>query len=286
MNWLTLAILSMVFFTILNLIQRILAVNTKYPRALSFLFNICAIFFTLIYFFGAGVYKKITLPSSPWAWVFVFIALSLYGLFERGRYIAAKKLNASTLSIINTVSLVVAFTGSIFLYSETLTFINGTGAMMIFISLFLISYSKNEPIGKIKDIGFGILLFTLLGLAWMLDKKGATYFGADFYSMLVWVLPIVFVIFPGIRLKEIKYELRVASWKILVPALVNVIGYLLQLKALEVGNATQILPIVQASTLLTVIAGILFLGEREAIGKKIFAGTLALIGSYLLVGAV
>lgn len=276
----------MVSFAILNLSQRVLAVDTKYPRALSFLFNICAIFFTVIYFYFSGVYRNIKIPTDPWAWIYVFIALSFYGLFERGRYIAAKKLNASTLSIINTVSLLVAFTGSIFLYSESLTPIKGVGALMIFIALFLISFSKKEKLADIKDIGFGVLLFTILGLAWMLDKKGAVYFGADFYSMLVWVLPIVYVIFPKIKMSEIKYELRVASWKILIPALVNVVGYLLQLKALEVGNATQILPIVQVSTLLTVVAGIAFLGERDAMMKKILASILALIGSYFLVGVV
>lgn len=278
--------LSMFFFTALNLVQRKLAIDTKYPRALSFLFNMSAIFFTVVYFFASGVYRNIVLPTDPKAWMYVIIALSFYGLFERGRYIAAKNLTASTLSIVGTVSLLVAFTGSIFIYSESLTVIKIIGAVMIFIALFLISYSRSHGRENLKNIAFGVFLYVLLGIAWMLDKKGTMYFGAVMYSMFVWILPIVFVIFPKIKISEIRYELKVASWKILVPAFINVVGYLLQLKALESGNATQILPIVQTSTLLTVIAGVVLLGEKDSLLKKIFAGILALIGSYFLIGVV
>ena len=64
----------------------------------------------------------------------------------------------------------------------------------------------------------------------------------------------------------------------------NVAGYLLQLKALEIGDATRVIPTVQTSTLLTVILGIVFLGEKEHSAKKIFAAIIALLGVYFLTG--
>jgi len=286
MNWIFLSVLSAVFFTLMNLIQRKLAIDTKYPRALAFLFNLAAISFSVIYFVGTGLYKNVVLPTDYRAWILVAIACLFYGLYERIRFIAAKALNASSLSIVSTVSMVVAFTGALFLYSETLTLAKGFGSLLILLSLILVTYNKRVKLGSLKNVGIGILAFTILGVGWMMDKNGAVYFSAEVYSMFVWILPIVFIIFPKIKLSEIKYEFKYASWKILIPAFLNVVAYLLQLKAMESGDATQVIPIVQTSVLLTVLTGIIFLGEKEAIFKKIFAGILALIGSYLLIGTV
>lgn len=286
MNWFTLALLSAVFFTTLNLSQRKLAIDSRYPRAISFLFNLAAICFSLVYFFSTGAYKNIRLPSVSEAWIYLGLAALFYGLFERGRYYAAKSLNASSLSIISNVSLFVAFTGSVFLYSEALTLKKIVGSVLIFLSLILVSYSKRIKFGSLKAIGIGVVVNVMLGLGWMLDKKGVQYFSADMYNIFVWTAPIFFVIFPKIKFSEIRYELRMASWKILVPAFLNVAGYLLQLKAMAIGNATQIIPIVQTSTLMTVLFGILILNEKEHVLKKIFAGFLALIGSYFLIGVV
>lgn len=123
----------------------------------------------------------------------------------------------------------------------------------------------------------------LLGVAWMLDKLGTRYFNADSYNIFVWVIPIIFIYFPHIKLQAIKKEFQQASWKVVVLAGLNVVGYLLQLKALQIAEATRVIPIIQTYTLLTVIAGIVLLHERENMFRKLLAGAMALIGVFLLV---
>ncbi len=286
MHWLTLTVASMVFFTILALVQRKIAVESRFPMSTAILFNLSAIFFAFLLFVMTGSYKNLSFPRDPSAWIYLTLAVAMYGLFERGRFFAAKQLDASTLSIISNVSLAVAFTGSIFLYSESFTGIKIAGALMIFIALVIISYQKKFQVGSISAILLGVLIYTLLGLGWMLDKKGANYFGANVYNLFVWALPIVFILMPKVNLAELKYEFKKSNWSFVIPSFLNAAGYFLQLKAMETGNATQIIPIVQTSTLLTVVAGIVIMGERNGIVKKIFAAILALIGSYLLIGVV
>lgn len=286
MNWLTLSLLSLLFFSLLPLVQRKVAVKNRYPRATGVLFILCTLPFNLVILFASGSLKKIALPSDFQAWIFLALGILFYGLFERGRFVAAKRLNSSTLSIVTNISLVVSFIGSMLLYSEKLNYTNVVGAIMIFVSLVLLSYERKMKLDSIKNISVGILVYTLMGLAWIFDKKGALYFGADVYNFLAWTLPIFIVIFPKVKLSELKYEMKNSGFMIFVPAFVNVAGYFLQLKAMETGNATQIIPLVQTSTLLAVLLGIVFLGEREGVIKKIFAGVIALIGSYLLIGAV
>jgi drug/metabolite transporter (DMT)-like permease len=286
MTWLNLTFLSVLFFTLLPLFQRKVAVKSRFSRATAVLFVLSTAPFCVAILLMNGSLKNLRFPSDPLAWVSLLAAVVFYGLFERGRFIAAKKLEASTLSVISNVSLIVAFIGSMFFYSETLTLLKLVGALMIFTALLAISYQGKMKLTSLKNTLIGVLVYSLLGLGWMLDKKGANYFGADIYNFLAWILPIVIVIFPKIKISELKYEIKNTGAILIIPAFLNVAGYFLQLKAMETGNATQIIPIVQTSTLLTVIAGIIFLGEKDAVVKKIFAAVLALIGSYLLVGAV
>ena len=100
---------------------------------------------------------------------------------------------------------------------------------------------------------------------------------------MVWVLPILIIVFPSIKIADIKYELKRSSWRLIFIALANVLGYLFMLKALAMAEVTRVMPLIQTSTLLTVLSGILILNERDNIARKIIAGGIALAGVYFLV---
>jgi uncharacterized membrane protein len=81
----------------------------------------------------------------------------------------------------------------------------------------------------------------------------------------------------------IKKELEIATWRVFVLAGVNVLGFLMQLKALETAEATKVIPIVQTSTLFTILFAAIFLGEKDTIYKKSIAGLMAVVGTYFLI---
>lgn len=285
-TWFIYATSSIAFFTTLTLLQRVLAVDSKNPRAMAVIFNFIAGIFAALIFFATGAYKSFRLPSGYTPWLTLFIASLMYGLYERGRFYVAKMLDASVYTIVSNICLVVAFIGSLILYSEVLTARKIIGAFFIIAALLLVSYKKKikEKRGTpIQGIILAVVIFTLLGLGWMLDKMGTIYFNADTYNILIWLVPIIFIYFPYIKFEKIKNELKIASWKIVVLAALNVVGYLLQLKALELQEATRVIPIVQTYTLFTVLFGILILKERENIFRKIIAGLIAISGVYFLV---
>ena len=286
MGWFALALSSVVFFTTLNLLQRVLAVKSRDPRAMSLVFNFIAAILATLIFFVTGSHKNFSLPTGYSAWITLAVACLMYGLYERGRFYAAKYLEASTLIIVLNISVVVAFIGSLFLYSEPLSLRKLIGATLILIALSLVSYNKKSfkrGSRVLKGIMIGFLISVFLGIGWMLDKLGAAYFNANTYSILVWTIPIAIIYFPYIKLATLKNELKVTSWKIAVLALLNVIGYLLQLKALELQEATRVIPIVQTSTLTTVLAGVVLLNEKEHLVKKVIAGFTAFAGVYFLI---
>ncbi|KKU09523.1 MAG: hypothetical protein UX13_C0038G0005 [Candidatus Woesebacteria bacterium GW2011_GWB1_45_5] len=269
MIWVYWAASSVVFFSFLSLLQRIISIDSKHPRAMSIVFNICGAIIAFLIFLAGGSYKNFALPQMPEAWIFILIASAMYGLFERWRFLASKLLEASVYSIISNIAVVIAFTGSVFLYSESLNLTNLAGVGMVILALILIGTAGgiHKKI-SLKGLGVGVVVSVFLGLGWMLDKKGALYFNAATYSMLIWIIPMIFVFFPYIKIKEIKYEAGRGLWKIVLLAAINVVGYLLMLKGLETGDATRIIPIVQTSSVVTVILGIFLLMRKRTYGEK------------------
>ncbi|MDO9028631.1 MAG: DMT family transporter, partial [Candidatus Roizmanbacteria bacterium] len=214
-------------------------------------------------------------------WIYLLVAVLFYGLYERLRFYITKALEASHLTIINNTSLVVAVIIAFFIYSEALTTGKILGFLLILTALCLIS------INKIKKINWsGVLLAVLanvfLGIGWALDKKGVFYFNAETYNVLAWILPLFILYLPHIKLNDLKKEIKISSWKIVFLSFFNVIGYFIQLKALALADATRVIPIVQTSTLFTVIFGIILLKEKENLLRKILAGIIAVIGVYFL----
>lgn len=283
MTWFYFATSSIIFFTVMNLIQRRLAVDSKYQRATSVVFNFYSVLIALTIFIFSGSYKNIVWPRESVAWIFLISASIFYSLYERGRFVAAKLLDASTLTIVSNISVVVAFIGALFLYSESLTVNKAIGAGLIFISLIVVSIQKNiHKKISIKGLLVGILISTVLGLGWMLDKKGAIFFSPSVYNILAWTIPFILLYLPYVKTDHIVYEVKHSSKGLFIMAGLNVVGYYLQLQALQLADATLVIPIVQMSTLTTVLAGVFVLGEKDFIWRKIFSAIVALIGVYLL----
>jgi len=283
MSWILLASSSVLFFTTLNLLQRVLATESKDQKAMTIIFNSIAALISLVVFIIGGAYKTFVLPTEPRAYILLFVAMLFYGLYERGRFVASKLLEASVLTTISTLSVLVAFVGAAFLYNEPMTPNKILGGLLIIGALAVVSFSKKVKEASAKGLLVGALISIVLGIGWMCDKAGATYFNTNTYNLLVWTLPLIIIIFPGIKISALKEEMKIASWKVFVLAAVNVFGYLLQLKAVTMADATRVIPIVQLSTLLTVFMGVVLLKERDHMFQKFIAGVMAVGGAILLI---
>jgi len=281
MTWLYYSLGAAISFTLLNIFSRVLTVESKNPRAFSVVFNLICIVMSLILFIGTGSNKTFSLPTQINAWIFLLTASFFYGLNERFRFLISKLLEASIYSIIGNISVIMAFIISFFLYKETLTATKLFGSTLIFFSFLLVSNIKKSKFSS-KGVFLGVITSIYLGIAMSLDKKGAMFFNPETYNLLLWVVPFIVLYFPGIKINEIKAEFKQFSWKIILLAFFNFIGFYLGLKAFILAEATKVIPVIQTYTLMTVIAGVFFLNERKNLTKKIFAGIIAVVGVFLL----
>jgi uncharacterized membrane protein len=283
MNWVYLAAGSVIFFTTLNLLQKVIAGESSNPRATAILFNVVAAIYAILLFMVSGAYKSFSIQNDRNAYIVLLIAAFCYGMFERGRFVAAKYLEASVFTTISNLSVLVAFIGSLFLYSESLTLEKIIGGTSIIIALLIISIENKDRTVSKKGLLIAVFISIMLGLGWMLDKLGTTYFDPNVYNVFLWTIPIIFIWFPSIKASDLLKEFKNSSWKIVILSGLNVAGSLMQLKALQLTEATKVIPIVQTSSIFTVILGIFILKEKSNIIKKIVAGLLAIAGVYLLI---
>jgi uncharacterized membrane protein len=283
MTWFYYLLPAIVLFASLQIFQRKIGIDTANPRASAVVFNGIASLLALLIFFIVGDYQRLNIPTTPTPWILLGLGGLFYGLFERYRFSASKHLEASILVVINNWSFVVGFIGVILLYREPITINHLLGAGLILLSIMLVSMPKSKKVA-ITTIGllFGFLTSTMIGLAQIFDKAGAENFSPALYSIIVWLAPIPFVIFPRLKLSQIKQEIRQSGKSIFIMSLINVIGYYLALKALEVGTAVQVVPMIQTYSIITVIFAAIFLKEREHLLLKFFAAILALIGIQLV----
>ncbi len=283
MNWFYYLLPAIVLFASLQIFQRKIGVDTANPRASAVVFNAIAGILAFILFIALGDYQRLNIPTTPTPWILLGLGGLFYGLYERYRFSASKHLEASILVVINNWSFVVGFIGVILLYREPITIKHIFGAGLILISIMLVSIPKTKKV-SITKIGLflGFLTSSLIGIAQIFDKAGAVNFSPALYSVIVWLIPIPFIIFPKLKISHIRQELRQSGIVIFWMSLINVIGYYLALKALEVGTAIQVVPMIQTYSIITVLFAAIFLKEREHLVLKFFAAILALIGIQLV----
>jgi len=283
MQWFYFSLGSIIAFTALNIFSKVLIAGSKNQRAFAVVFNICSAFWAVVIFFLIS-YNKIAFPNITYIAILVVVTAALfYAGFERGRFLAIKNTDASVYVTIFSASTVIAFFGSLILYNESFTYAKLLGLTLIIIATVAVSINEIK-LKKTTKVGVvtSIICAVLLGAGWVLDKKGSLLFGAELYNLLVWILPIIFIYLPYIKPQDLKYELKMGNWKIAFIALLNVVAYYLQLRALSVGEATKVIPITQSSIILTVFIGIIVLKEKDFIFRKVIASIITVVGIYLL----
>lgn len=281
MNWLYLTLSAAAIFTFWNLAIRVLSLKSKNERAFAFAYNLWGALFGALFFLLLPKSSTQEVNLTAIGVVLLLIAVLFYGGFERLQFIARKAIDASTLAILFRLTPAVTFIVSILFLHEGITVQKLIG-MLLVLSASILVVRKSAKIQLNRPFFYAIVCTIFLGLAYVFDKSATRFFPAELYTLLIWILPVIVIYFPYIPFKDIKTEFRVGSWKMTLLAFLNVLGYYIQLQALRLADASQVIPIVSTNAVFVVLGGIFILKETQNIGRKIVAVLLAFIGVILL----
>ena len=135
-----------------------------------------------------------------------------------------------------------------------------------------------------KGIVYGLLYSFFLGVALGFNSEVVKSFSIPPYMVAAFLFPALanWLIFLRPKRAELRYEFNVQWKKILLNAAVMDASFFFLLKAIELGNVTQVVALSASSTLLTALAGVVILRERKHVALKIIAAALATVGLILL----
>ncbi len=282
MSWLLLAIIGTIFFSLTILLQRVFlkeGQSNHYAYAVVFQLLVALIVFIYALFMGFNI-PSFTSLSINWSLVILLYAFANLALF-RGLQI----IEASEASILISSRAIWTMFGAAIFLGEKITYLRVIGTLLVVFGIAIILYRRKE--WKFNK-GYLLILCSavLFGLAFTNDAFMLKTIDVLSFTVFAFGLPAIalLLIKPKIT-KEIGYFLETKrAIKMLGTSFLFAIAIVAIYSSYRAGgDASQIMPIMQLSIILTVLLSYIFLKERDFLLRKIIGSLLALAGALLVV---
>jgi len=281
MNWLILTLLSVVFSSIASILQRVLMKDDKSnPYSYAVVFHLLLGCLTL----AIGLIQGSNFSLFSGNISLLLLAGALWGICQVFLFKALQLVEASELTIVSGLRVVVTIVASLIFLNQVFTGWNVLGTiLMITATFFVVRLGKDFTLHK-------GLLYTLAmtffgGLAIVADSANVQHYDVLAYSTYSNFLSGFFIlVFYPKALQQWRQVVQPRFLGRMLPlAVFSATQGVLYLLALAYGgNTAQVGTIRQASVIVTVLLAIIFLKERGNLGRKLIAAALVTVGVFLL----
>lgn len=281
MTWFGYAILSLLAFSAYEVMARFFGVKTRNPVAFSVIYNllICLYFLPL---FLVEPFKGVVWTWQLLGWTLV--SVTIWTVFVRFEYFAHREVEATTLAVVLKIAPVITFGVSILFLNEVLTSMKLIGIGLILLAN-IILFSREQRGGRLsrKGLLYALVVMISLGLAWVMDKVVAPWYGVVVYSILSCGPPaIINTVSSRIGIKDLIKEWQVAGRRLLVLPVFTVVGYFGLIKALTLGEASRVVPVATATAPMVMLLAVIFLKETRNIRVKLLVVLLTAVGIWCM----
>lgn len=274
--WLILAVLAGLFSNSFNFFNRYLLRGDEDSTVYSWYCGI--IRFVSFFFFSIFDWNIIVSPNS----LIIFILLGLTEFMSVYWYMKMHEFTHLSIStILSRIRLLWVPLIAFFLLAENLKPSEYLGILILFIGISI----TFKPAKLIVDKGakYANLAAFVIALNVVLTKMGLTYASNSLLNAMMFFPSAV--LFP--LLMNNPQQRIVLSLKKNVPLktfniLLNIISICIFTQALRMGNSSKVTAVYQSMMVFSVMAGIIILGERKDIIKKVLGTVIVLGGVYLL----
>ncbi|HEY1085754.1 MAG TPA: DMT family transporter [Candidatus Saccharimonadales bacterium] len=279
MTWQVLIAIGVLTFSVSVILRRVLLKNSKFDS-----FAYAAVFqgFTGLFLAVIAFSQGFVLPdlSQYWAWM-----LGAVMLYASGAIVSAyvlKLVEASIFSLLFATSAIWTMLAQFILFQTTVTSVQLCGALLLVASIGVLVERRHFK--KNKGILLGILMGMIYGfanVAWAYVAKSSDVASWNALSFLVPALLIMAARPRSIPAMGVLLKGRLL-WQMLLIGAVFAASSLSTLYAFSYGNVSIVSVLLQVNIIVTMILGIVFLGEKDQLPRKIVAAILCL-GAILLI---
>ena len=271
--------LAIAFSSASKLLQRYVLKDHE-PYAFAWLSNVVA---TLI--FLPFVLFEFSLPTGLTAWTLLITGSLLWTIISMSHAVARKATEISLNDPLGQTKLVWGLIFGIILLGEAITSGRILGTFIIFIGVSLLMWHPERKFGKLSDPGVQWTLATafLSAIAALVDKSALQWFSPIVYAFLVFFFPsLLLSLFLPKQIVHVKHLLR-RRWFVVISAVILMTcAYYFILRTFALMDFTLAFPLLQLSTLVIVLGGMIFLKEREHFWQRIIAAILVIVGSIVI----
>jgi bacterial/archaeal transporter family protein len=280
-NWLYLTLLSVLISSAATILQRVLMKGDKSnPYSYAVVFHFLLGFLILIF----GLIRSSDFSLFSGNVYILLLAAGLWGICQVFLFKALQLVEASELTIVSGLRVVITIVASIIFLNQVLTGLNVLGTILILAAPFLVvNFGKSFKFDKGLLYTLAMTLFG--GLAIVADSANVQHYDVLAYSTFSNFLSGFFILaFYPKALRQWKQFVQPSFLVKMLPlAIFSATQGVLYLLALAYGgNTAQVGTIRQASVIVTVLLAVIFLKERGNLNKKLIAAILVTAGVILL----
>lgn len=281
MNWLLLTLFSVLVASVATILQRILMKGDKSnPYSYAIVFHFLLGFLNLGFALWYG--SHFSLFSGN---VFVLILASfLWGACSVFLFKALQLVEASEITIVSGLRVIVTIVASVVLLQEVFNVQKVFGAAIILVSTLLVVNIK-DGFKFNKGLLYVLLMTIFAGLAIVADSVNVQHYDVLAYNTITNFLTgfIILAFWPK-ALREWRHFIQPNFLMKMLPlGIFSTAQGIMYLMALAYGgNTAQVGTIRQSSVIVTVLLAIIFLNERDNLGRKLIAAILVTFGVFLL----
>ena len=271
--------LFLIFSLIFDQTYKICTKNSKSDGALTVILEFLAGVFILLLI----PFFEIKFPTDIKIYILWGISIIFFAITDRINTTVRRGVEASTFNILRQISTVFILIAGILIFKEEVVFKKIIGAILIIFSNILIFYEK-DVFKNNKFVLLGIIANITYTVAILLEIDLANYFNLPMFIGINLMVPAILIyIFNRVKIKDIKEEFSCHNKGLLcINSLTWGLSIFAQIRAYNIGNMTIVAPLCATAVILNVIAGYLFLKERDNLLKKIIAGAIIVFSVFLI----
>lgn len=277
--WLIYVLLYLILTVIFTQFYKIATKTSFHDGALTVLMQVIAAISVLL----LCPFFQFKFPRDFRVYLFLGIAIIFYAISDRMNTFIRAGIEASTFSIIQQLSTVFMIMAGLLFFKEAFVVSKMIGAMLIVFSNILIFYKKGR-IRFNKYVVFGILSNMAYTVGLFLDVNISESFNLAFYVALTLIVPALLIfLFERIKVSMMQKEFADGNKRaILITGISWGAMIVTQLRAYQLGQVTSVAPLCALAVILNVLAGYLFLKEKDNLLKKLIAALFIMVSIILI----
>ena len=279
MEWFYYALSGAFFFTVYSLLIKKLLRNESDVKIFNLLMNMGVGILLLLFSFFTDPLIDIQLGHV----LLMIVASLMFSVASTLITLGRQKEEVTKISVVRQTALLWIFLGGVFVFNETISVTKVLGILSIVGGSVLALWQKNT-LKPSKEIGYVFLATIAVGINSLISKSivddnmaPSLYIGIVISLSTIWLM-----IFLHNPIERMKKEYHYHKAKFIIPSLLLAGSMSSLMNGYKVGEVSQVYPVYSISLILTVVASVLFLKERDNLIQKIIGAMIVFCGIILI----